>query len=71
MKPENDHQITFSPDDAAGVHLPHNDPLLVELGIAKCDVAKVIIDTCSSVDLIIRDALDKMGVDLHDMKPSS
>ena len=70
-KPENDSSITFSPDDAIGVHLPHNDPLLVEVGIAKCDVAKVLIDTGSSVDLIFRDTLDKMGVDLRDMKPSS
>ena len=70
-KPKNDPSITFSPDDAIGVHLPHNDPLLVEVGIAKCDVAKVLIDTGSSVDLIFRDTLDKMGVDLRDMKPSS
>lgn len=51
-KPENDSSITFSPDDAIGVHLPHNDPLLVEVGIVKCDVAKVLIDTGSSADLI-------------------
>ncbi|XP_013613864.1 PREDICTED: uncharacterized protein LOC106320043 [Brassica oleracea var. oleracea] len=70
-KPENDSSITFSPDDAIGVPLPHNDPLLVEVGIAKCDVAKVLIDTGSSVALIFRDTLDKMGVDLRDMKPSS
>ncbi|XP_048628059.1 uncharacterized protein LOC125597349 [Brassica napus] len=70
-KPENDPSITFSPDDAIGVHLPHNDPLLVEVGITKCDVAKVLIDTGSLVDLIFRDTLDKMGVDLRDMKPSS
>ena len=70
-KHENDPQITFSPDDAIGVHLPHNYPLLVEVGIAKCDVAKVLVDTGSSVDLIFRDTLDKMGVGLRDMKPSS
>ncbi|XP_013614865.1 PREDICTED: uncharacterized protein LOC106321095 [Brassica oleracea var. oleracea] len=70
-KHENDSSITFSPDDAIGVHLPHNDPLLVEVGITKCDVAKVLIDTGSSVDLICRDTLDKMEVDLRDMKRSS
>ncbi|XP_013617762.1 PREDICTED: uncharacterized protein LOC106324320 [Brassica oleracea var. oleracea] len=70
-KPENDPSITFSSDDAIGVHVPHNDPLLVEVGITKCDVAKVLVDTGSSVDLIFRDTVDKMGVDLRDMKPSS
>ncbi|KAF2591783.1 hypothetical protein F2Q70_00039354 [Brassica cretica] len=70
-KPENDPSITFLSDDAIGVHLPHNDPLLVEVGIAKCDVDKVLVDTNSLVDLIFRETLDKMGVDLRDMKPSS
>ncbi|WZZ14764.1 uncharacterized protein LOC125578131 [Brassica napus] len=68
---ENDHQITFSALDTKGVHMPHNDPLLVDLDIGECLVAKVLIDTGSSVDLIFRDTLDKMGVDLRDMKPSS
>ncbi|XP_013615062.1 PREDICTED: uncharacterized protein LOC106321317 [Brassica oleracea var. oleracea] len=68
---ENDHQITFSALDTKGVHMPYNDPLLVDLDIGECLVAKVLIDTGSSVDLIFRDTLDKMGVDLRDMKPSS
>ncbi|KAJ4876084.1 Uncharacterized protein Rs2_41102 [Raphanus sativus] len=41
-KPENDHQITYSPDDALGIHMPHNDPLLVELGIGDCQYETVI-----------------------------
>ncbi|XP_048615611.1 uncharacterized protein LOC125588347 [Brassica napus] len=56
---ENDHQITFSALDTKGVH------------IGECLVVKVLIDTDSSVDLIFRDTLDKMGIDLRDMKPSS
>ena len=68
---ENDHQITFSALDTKGVHMPHNDPLLVDLDIGECLVTKFLIDTGSSVDLIFRDTLDKMGVDLRDMKPSS
>ncbi|XP_033139172.1 uncharacterized protein LOC117130407 [Brassica rapa] len=68
---ENDHEITFSALDTKGVHMPHNDPLLIDLDIGECLVTKVLIDTGSSVDLIFRDTLDKMGVDLRDMKPSS
>ncbi|XP_048605702.1 uncharacterized protein LOC125583154 [Brassica napus] len=63
--------ITFSPDDAEGVHVPHNDPLLVVLGMGEYDFTKVLIDTGSSVDLIFRGTLQKMGVDLDDIKPSS
>ncbi|XP_013608095.1 PREDICTED: uncharacterized protein LOC106314824 [Brassica oleracea var. oleracea] len=63
--------ITFSPDDAEGIYVPHNDPLLVVLGIGEYDVTKVLVDTGSSVDLIFRGTLQKMGVDLDDIKPSS
>ncbi|KAF8100709.1 hypothetical protein N665_0218s0047 [Sinapis alba] len=52
-------------------HHPHNDPLLVELQIGTCEVTHVFIDTGSSVDLIFRQTLVKMMVDLKDIKPSS
>lgn len=70
-KPTSHPPITFSPDDAVGVHTPHNDPLLVVLGIGEYDVTKILIDTGSSVDLIFRETLQKMGVDLDDIKASS
>ncbi|WZZ58396.1 hypothetical protein YC2023_058503 [Brassica napus] len=70
-KPTSHPPITFSPDDAEGVHAPHNDHLLVVLGIGEYDVTKILIDTGSSVDLIFRGTLQKMGVDLDDIKASS
>ncbi|XP_048614819.1 uncharacterized protein LOC125587766 [Brassica napus] len=70
-RPPNHPPITFSPDDAEGIHVPHNDHLLVVLGIGEYDVTKILIDTGSSVDLIFRGTLQKMGVDLDDIKPSS
>ncbi|XP_013607692.1 PREDICTED: uncharacterized protein LOC106314357 [Brassica oleracea var. oleracea] len=69
--PPNHPPIKFSPDDAEGIHVPYNDPLLVVHGIGEYDVTKVLIDTGSSVDLIFRGTLQKMGVDLDDIKPSS
>ncbi|KAF8102778.1 hypothetical protein N665_0195s0015 [Sinapis alba] len=68
---KDDHQITFSASDTHGLHTPHNDPLLIDIGIGDCQVTKILIDTRSSVDLIFREKLDKMGIDLRDMKPSS
>ncbi|XP_013601334.1 uncharacterized protein LOC106360233 [Brassica napus] len=70
-KSPNHPPITFSPNDTAGIHIPHNDPLLVVLGIGEYDVTKVLIDTGSSVDLIFRGTLQKMGIDLNDIKASS
>ncbi|WZY69704.1 hypothetical protein YC2023_001944 [Brassica napus] len=63
--------ISFSTEDLLGVNFPHNDPLLVVLAIDKYDVTKVLIDTGSSVDIIFRETLVKMGIDLKDVKPSS
>ncbi|KAF8110955.1 hypothetical protein N665_0077s0018 [Sinapis alba] len=71
MKSENDPYIIFLAEDTIGVHSPHNDPLLIELGIGRCDVTKVLLDTGSSADLIFHDTLDKMGIDLCNMKPST
>ncbi|XP_056853285.1 uncharacterized protein LOC130502505 [Raphanus sativus] len=71
QKQVDDQPIIFSSDDTLGVHLPHNDPLLVVLGIDKYDVTKVLIDTGSSVDIIFRETLVKMGIDLNDVKPST
>ncbi|KAF8095185.1 hypothetical protein N665_0339s0054 [Sinapis alba] len=68
---DDDHHITFSAIDTRGLHTPHNDPLPIDIGIGECEVTKVLVDTGSSVDLIFRDTLDKMGIDLRDMKPSS
>ena len=59
-RPPSHPPITFLPDDAEGIHVPHNDPLLVVLGIGEYDVTKVLVDTGSSVDLIFRGTLQKM-----------
>ena len=47
-----DHQISFSAADTRGISMPHNDSLLIDIGIGECQVTKVLVDTGSSVDLI-------------------
>ncbi|KAF8058991.1 hypothetical protein N665_1238s0003 [Sinapis alba] len=63
--------IAFSELDLSNIDQPHNDPLIVEIQIGTCEVSRVLIDTGSSVDLIFRQTLIKMMVDLKDIKPSS
>ena len=43
--------------------------MVVEVGIGHCDVSKVVIDTESSVNLIPRSTLDRMGVDTINVHP--
>ena len=64
-------KITFSPKDTIGIHMPHNDCLLVEISIGNCEVTKVLVDTGNSVDLIFKNTLEKMQISLSDMKPSA
>ncbi|KAF8086861.1 hypothetical protein N665_0610s0004 [Sinapis alba] len=70
-KHEAETSITFSDLDLTDIDYPHNYPLLVELQIGTCEVTRVLIDTGSSLDLIFRQTLTKMMVDLKDIKPSS
>ncbi|XP_024013349.1 uncharacterized protein LOC112087712 [Eutrema salsugineum] len=62
--------ITFTEADTEGVDMPHNDPLVVELRIADCEVSRILVDTGSSVDLIFKETLDKMELANHHLKSS-
>ena len=42
---------------------PRNGLLVIELTIRDIDVARVLIDTGSSADIIFKDTLEKMGID--------
>ncbi|XP_023638107.1 uncharacterized protein LOC111830467 [Capsella rubella] len=56
--------ITFTEVDALQTG-PNNDPLVVELAIGESVVTKILIDTGSSVNVIFKDVLIRMGVDLR------
>ncbi|XP_024006401.1 uncharacterized protein LOC112082919 [Eutrema salsugineum] len=62
--------ITFSEEDAEGVDQPHNDPLVIQIRVADCNVTRVLVDTGSSVDLIFKEALEKMDLHGVEMKPT-
>lgn len=48
--------ITYK--DIMGVSYPHDDALVVTLGMGIFEVNKIVIDTESSVDIIFKDTLD-------------
>ncbi|XP_073136910.1 uncharacterized protein [Henckelia pumila] len=54
-----DPNISFGREDLKDVVIPHNDPLLVTLTIINYDVARIFVDTGSSVNIIFKKTLDQ------------
>lgn len=70
---QNTELISFSEADASGLPGTHNDPLVVELMKGESAVTKILIDTGSSVNVIFKDVLLQMEIDLrttgHNIQP--
>jgi hypothetical protein len=61
--------ITFSEDDARGIHQPHDDALVVTITIADFITRRVLIDNGSSADIIYLPAYQQMKIDKEQMRP--
>ncbi|XP_021597614.1 uncharacterized protein LOC110603915 [Manihot esculenta] len=54
--------ITFSPEDAQGVQMPHDDALVVEAVIHNYRVKKILVDDGSKVNLLPYRVFQQMGI---------
>ncbi|PSR88450.1 Beta-porphyranase [Actinidia chinensis var. chinensis] len=61
--------ITFSNDDLRGVHLPHDDALVVSAVIANFNVQRILIDNGSSADILFISAFERMKIGLDKLRP--
>ncbi|GFY91595.1 hypothetical protein Acr_07g0017910 [Actinidia rufa] len=61
--------VTFSNDDLRGVHLPHDDALVVSAIIANFNVQRILIDNGSSADILFISAFEKMKIGLDKLHP--
>uniref|UniRef100_A0A2N9HYA4 Reverse transcriptase/retrotransposon-derived protein RNase H-like domain-containing protein n=1 Tax=Fagus sylvatica TaxID=28930 RepID=A0A2N9HYA4_FAGSY len=64
-----DQVITFSEDDARGIHQPHDDALIVTMTIAGFITRRVLIDNRSSADIIYLPAYQQMKIDRERLRP--
>ncbi|XP_070008567.1 uncharacterized protein [Nicotiana sylvestris] len=55
--------ITFDDADAYGMLTPHNDALVISLLVYDTNVKRVLIDPCSSVNIILLRVLNEMQAD--------
>ncbi|GFS39302.1 hypothetical protein Acr_00g0062150 [Actinidia rufa] len=61
--------ITFTNDDLRGLHLPHDDALVVSATIANCNVQRILVHNGSSVDILFISAFDKMKIGRDRLHP--
>ncbi|XP_043816065.1 uncharacterized protein LOC122724604 [Manihot esculenta] len=54
--------ITFSPEDAQGVQMPHDDALVIEAVIHNYRVKKILMDDGSKVNLLPYRVFQQMGI---------
>ena len=64
-----DQIITFSEDNARGIHQPHDDALVVTMTIADFITRRVLIDNGSSTDIIYLPAYQQMKIDNEWLRP--
>ncbi|GAA0183626.1 hypothetical protein LIER_31004 [Lithospermum erythrorhizon] len=62
-------EISFSDKELAGLELPHDYPLVVSPTISNFVVARMLVDTKSSADILYLRAYDKLGLARKHLKP--
>ncbi|KAJ3700090.1 hypothetical protein LUZ61_003795 [Rhynchospora tenuis] len=62
-------RITFGPEDYEGVHLPHDDVIVLMLRVNGTRVGRILIDTDSSADVIYYETLKKLHLHEQPLKP--
>jgi hypothetical protein len=61
--------VTFSEDDARGIHQPHDDALVVTMTITGFITRQVLIDNGNSTDIIYLPAYQQMKIDKERLRP--
>jgi hypothetical protein len=64
-----DQVISFSEDDARGIHQPQDDALVVTMTISGFITRRVLIDNGSSADIIYLPAYQQMKIDRERLRP--
>lgn len=61
--------LIFGPEDMTGVVYPHSDSLVIRATIANYDIAQVLVDSRSSVNVLFQEALNCMQLEEVRVEP--
>ncbi|GAV68142.1 hypothetical protein CFOL_v3_11645, partial [Cephalotus follicularis] len=61
--------ISFSEVDYEGVHLPHDDPVVVTLLVELFTMKRILLDSGSSADILYKHAFDQLRIPADQLKP--
>ncbi|GAV62233.1 hypothetical protein CFOL_v3_05757 [Cephalotus follicularis] len=61
--------ISFSETDYEGVHLPHNDPVVVTLQVELFTMKRILIDSRSLADILYKHAFDQLRIPDDQLRP--
>ncbi|XP_073131620.1 uncharacterized protein [Henckelia pumila] len=61
--------LSFGPEDLKGVSTNHNDALVIRAMVANYDVARIFVDSGSSVNVLFQEAINQMDLGQYKMEP--
>ncbi|XP_073137071.1 uncharacterized protein [Henckelia pumila] len=61
--------LSFGPEDLKGVSSNHNDALVIRATVANYDVARIFVDSGSSVNVLFQEAINQMDLGQYKMEP--
>ncbi|XP_073120218.1 uncharacterized protein [Henckelia pumila] len=65
----NDPTLSFGPKDLKGISNNHNDALVIRAMVANYDVARIFVDSGSSVTVLFQEAINQMDLGQYKIEP--